>query len=471
MPPIPEKLPSMVNIGLLSLTRGNFQRLSSLLFEASRRVEKKLYIRPETYDNLIKEIPSIYFEATKVCPNLDVRVLLDPRKETNYDLYFGDNYDKEKEMAIKNFCSYKKPYDAVVIGGTFDRLHNGHKVLLSTAILFADKYVVTGVTCGEMNKKKKLYELMESFEDRKKGIDDFVNDVSIGIESRSEGITDPFGPSIVDPNLKLIVTSEETKKGGDAVNAKRKEKGLSILETYVIPLIEGSDEILQESKLSSSAKRRALLGKVIKKPIQKDIPSSPYVIGITGGIASGKSTIARFLETKNIQVIDCDKIAHVLYEESEELREDLVKEFGKDVLMDKNKINRKVLGSIVFSDKRKLNRLNEIVWPKIANRVKDIIKNSTNKLVVLDAAILLEAKWDSFCHQVWTVYVSKEEAIKRIQERNNLSEEEARKRIDSQISIEERISKSNVVFCSLWDKEETKRQVSEALDIINKEYL
>uniref|UniRef100_A0A0K0EDK8 CTP_transf_like domain-containing protein n=1 Tax=Strongyloides stercoralis TaxID=6248 RepID=A0A0K0EDK8_STRER len=470
MAPIIEKKLPMVNIGLLSLTSRNGSKLTTLLSEVKDLIRKRLYIRVEKYDNLIHEIPYIYLEATKICPNLDVCVLLDPRKEINYQKFFGDNDVNEKNIAIKNFTEYKKPYDAVVIGGTFDRLHNGHKVLISTAILHASKYVVTGITTGDMNKKKTLYQLMESFEDRKRGVDEFINDVSIGIESRSEGIVDPFGPSIVDPNLKLIVTSEETKKGGDAVNLKRNERGLSTLDTYVIPLIDGADEVLKEVKLSSSAKRRSLLGTILREPLSKNIPSSPYIIGVTGGIASGKSTIAKYLITKNIEVIDCDKLAHILYDESEDLRKDIVNEFGESV-SDGNKINRKVLGSIVFSDKNKLKRLNEIVWPKIAKKAQEIIKNSKSPIIAIDAAVLLEAKWDIFCHQVWTVFVPREEAIQRIINRNGLSEDEATKRIDSQISIEERISKSNVVFCSLWDVHETQRQVSLALETVKNNYI
>ncbi|CEF68231.1 Bifunctional coenzyme A synthase [Strongyloides ratti] len=465
-----EKNLSMVNIGLLSLTSRNGTRLTTLLSEVKDLIRKRLYIRVEKYDNLIHEIPYIYLEATKVCPHLDVRVLLDPRKEINYQVFIGDNDVDEKNIAIKNFKEYKKPYDAVVIGGTFDRLHNGHKVLISTAILHASKYVVTGVTRGDMNKKKILYELMESFNDRKKGVDEFIEDVSIGIESRSEGIIDPFGPSIVDPNLQLIVTSEETKKGGDIVNCKRKEKGLSTLDTYVIPLIDQADDILKEAKLSSSAKRRSLLGTILKEPSLKNIPSSPYIIGITGGIASGKSTIAEFLMANNIEVIDCDKLAHILYDESENLKKGIAKEFGDNVLND-NKIDRKILGSIVFSDKNKLKKLNEIVWPKIAERAKEIIKKSKSPIIAIDGAVLLEANWDSFCHQVWTVFVPREEAIQRVIKRNGLSEDEAIKRIDSQIGIEERLSKSNVALCSLWDKSETRRQVSLALETVKKCYI
>uniref|UniRef100_A0A0N5BSK0 CTP_transf_like domain-containing protein n=1 Tax=Strongyloides papillosus TaxID=174720 RepID=A0A0N5BSK0_STREA len=470
MAPITEKKPSMSNIGLLSLTSRNGTKLTTLLSSAKDLIKKRLYIRVERYDNLIKEIPNIYFEATKVCPHLDVRVLLDPRKDVNYQAFFGDNDVEEKAIAIDNFMKYKKPYDAVVIGGTFDRIHNGHKLLLSTAILHASKYVVVGITTGDMNKKKTLYELMESFEDRKRGVDEFVEDVSIGIESRSEGIIDPFGPSIVDPNLKLIVSSSETKKGADAVNAKRAERGLSTLDSYVIPLIDGADEILKEVKLSSSAKRRSLLGTILKDPLPKNIPSSPYVIGLTGGIASGKSTVAKFLETQDIEVIDCDKLAHILYDENEDLRKNIVKEFGESVLKE-NKIDRKVLGSIVFGDKSKMKRLNEIVWPKIAEKAQGMIKKSKSSIIAIDGAVLLEANWDAFCHQVWTIFVPREEAIKRIIKRNGLSEKEAIQRIDSQISIEERISKSNVVLCSLWDESVTRQQVSLAIETIEKNYL
>uniref|UniRef100_A0AC35TPX4 CTP_transf_like domain-containing protein n=1 Tax=Rhabditophanes sp. KR3021 TaxID=114890 RepID=A0AC35TPX4_9BILA len=464
---VPEK---MVDVGLLALTAKNFNKLPALLNIAKGQIKKRLYIRPECYSDLVNQIPNIYLEANKSCGQLDVRVLIDPRKTVKFDKYYGENESMEKELAVQNFLNLKKQFDAVVIGGTFDRIHNGHKVLISCAALQASKYLVTGVTKGEMNNKKILWELMEPFEARIRGVDDFLYDISVGIESRTEAITDAYGPSIVDQNLKLIVTSEDTRKGGEAVNIKRKERNMSTLETYVIPLIEGADEILNESKLSSSAQRRSLLGSILRQPEPKDLPKRPYIIGLTGGICSGKSSLATFLGTQNTEVIDCDKLGHALYSDSADLRNELIKEFGEAVATE-GSINRKELGNIIFNSTEKRLRLNEIVWPKIAAMAKEVIAKTDKDIVILEAAALLEASFDVYCHQVWTVFIPQAEAIKRVVERDGFSEEAAQARVNSQSSVQDKIAKSNIVFCSLWSKTETQRQALKALDIVKSKYL
>lgn len=142
----------------------------------------------------------------------------------------GNNYWK----IDFNQNNHIKKYNHVVLGGTFDRIHNGHKLLLSTAILLTNKVLTCGITDGEMNKSKTIFKIIRFFldkvlsemiapvDERCRNVIDFVNDVDEDIECRAVPITDPYGPSIIDANMDCIVVSAETASGGDLVNKKRK---------------------------------------------------------------------------------------------------------------------------------------------------------------------------------------------------------------------------------------------------------
>uniref|UniRef100_A0A914NB14 Dephospho-CoA kinase n=1 Tax=Meloidogyne incognita TaxID=6306 RepID=A0A914NB14_MELIC len=317
---------------------------------------------------------------------------------------------------------------------------------------------------------------MEPIKTRCANVENFVKDISENVNCITVPIYDAFGPAIEDNKCEAIIVSDETIKGAEAVNDKRKEKGLRPLKIHPIKLLGNeqlNDKILKEIKLSSSAKRREMLGSILKEP--KDSPdeiisNKHYLIGLTGGIASGKTHIAKYLASQGCEVIECDQLVHKIYSESEKLRNKLAEEFGLDILVNGN-IDRKKLGELVFEDKQKLQRLNNIVWPITFERVKEIIKKSEREIVVIDAALLLEAGWGKYLNQVWCTFVPKNEAIERIVARDNVSKENAMERLASQLSNSERISKSNVVFCSLWEYSETERQVCKALELIRNDYL
>jgi len=119
----------------------------------------------------------------------------------------------------------------------------------------------------------------------------------------------------------------------------------------------------------------------------------------------------------------------------------------------------------VFSDKSKLTRLNQIVWPEISRMAMEQAEQlfkSGHQVVILDAAVLLEAGWDDTCHEVWVCLVPRDTAIQRIVERDNKTAEEAEKRIDSQMSNHDRVQVANSVFCTIWDPEITQKQVESA---------
>lgn len=207
-------------------------------------------------------------------------------------------------------------------------------------------------------------------------------------------------------------------KGGHKVNEVRALQNLSQLKIHCINLVElDTKEEAKELKISSSNRRLDLLGTRLKEPIPKpNLPSQPYLIGLVGGIASGKSVICRHFEKLGAKVINCDQLAHDIYVPGTECNQQIKNVFGDAVINEHGAINRKVLGSIVFADEAKLNQLNLIVWPALLARVKEIIqkirdedlKTGNRSIVMLEAAVLLQANWDNELHEIWSLIIPPE---------------------------------------------------------------
>lgn len=172
------------------------------------------------------------------------------------------------------------------------------------------------------------------------------------------------------------------------------------------------------------------------------------------------------LSALGANVIDCDKLAHELYEPGAVCFDPIVNHFGPTVVGSDGRIDRKALGQMVFSDPKQLQALNEIIWQSLLDEVKLRIRAAYEKdnfrVMVIEAAILLQAGWEKDCHEIWSMIIPREEAVKRIVERNGLTEEAARQRIGSQMDNETIVKHSNVVFSSLWSYEYTQQQAEKA---------
>jgi len=196
------------------------------------------------------------------------------------------------------------------------------------------------------------------------------------------------------------------------------------------------------------------------------------VIGLTGGIASGKSTVSKALAELGATVIDGDEIAHRLMEPHQPVWEDIVNKFGREILNPDLAIDRAKLGKIVFDDPEQMATLNRISRPRIIESIKnelDSIKEARpDSVIVLDVPLLYEARLDKLSDQVWVVWIDRETQIKRLMERNKYTREEAVKRIDSQMSLDEKKRRADVVIDNSGSFAETLRAATRYfLDILH----
>ncbi len=192
-----------------------------------------------------------------------------------------------------------------------------------------------------------------------------------------------------------------------------------------------------------------------------------HVIGLTGGIASGKSTVTRFFKDRDIPVIDADVLGHRTYDPGTDTFAAVVKAFGDDLVAADGTIDRRVLGGKVFGKPEELKRLTDIVWPgirKLASEALSEFEAAGNALVVLEAAVMFEAGWEDLVNEIWVVVVEPEQAVKRLAERNGLDEAAARARIDSQLSNDERIARSHLVITNNGSLEDLEKAIQGAWD-------
>jgi dephospho-CoA kinase len=191
------------------------------------------------------------------------------------------------------------------------------------------------------------------------------------------------------------------------------------------------------------------------------------VIGLTGGIGSGKSTVSQFLAELGAVIIDTDKVGHEAFKPDTELWQQVVAAFGKRILKPSGKIDRKRLGETVFGNPELLSRLNEIMHPRMYDVVKTQIEDYQQQgaeVVVLEATLLIEANWTLLVDEIWVTVASEATTLKRLKKRSQMSGQEALARIRSQLPSEERIRYADVVIDTECSLSEVKARVKKLWD-------
>ena len=194
-----------------------------------------------------------------------------------------------------------------------------------------------------------------------------------------------------------------------------------------------------------------------------------HTIGLTGGIASGKSTVAEFFRERGVPVIDADLLGHRTYERGTATFAAVVAAFGDDVVAEDGAIDRRALGGKVFGKPEELARLTDIVWPGIralASEELSALEVAGTRLAVLEAAVLLEAGWGDLVDEIWVTAADPDAAVARLAERNGLDEAAARARIDSQLSNAERAAAASVIIENNGTREELAGRVRAAWDAL-----
>lgn len=187
------------------------------------------------------------------------------------------------------------------------------------------------------------------------------------------------------------------------------------------------------------------------------------VAGLTGGIASGKTTVARMFAEEGAHVIDIDEISRFVVEPHKPAWQDIVGYFGETLLRDDGTVDRNRLGRIVFADPIKRKKLERMVHPRILKeyeeRLRTIIKKNRQAVVIADVPLLMEIDMQHWFEKVILVYIPPESQIMRLVQRNGLSQQAARDRLNSQMPIEEKVRRADFVIDNRGSLEETRRQV------------
>ncbi|MEI2617637.1 MAG: dephospho-CoA kinase [Thermomicrobiales bacterium] len=184
-----------------------------------------------------------------------------------------------------------------------------------------------------------------------------------------------------------------------------------------------------------------------------------HVIGLTGNIATGKSTVVDMLTDLGAEAIDGDRIVHELMGPGSPLANDIRARFGEETVNADGSINRPALGAIVFSDPAKLRDLEALTWPPVVSRKRTAINEPGPDVLILDAIKLFEAGMADDCDEVWVVTAPRERQIERIIARNKVDRVEAERRIDAQPPQEEKVARADLVIDNGGTLEDTRLQV------------
>lgn len=187
-----------------------------------------------------------------------------------------------------------------------------------------------------------------------------------------------------------------------------------------------------------------------------------YVIGLTGGIASGKSTVSKILFEAGAFILDADQIAHDVVKPHSPAWADIVNTFGKAVLCTDRTVDRRQLGNIIFQDEPARKRLEAIMHPRVRQCIDENLieyARQDGKIAVVDVPLLYEVGWQQLANEVWVVYVERDTQLQRLLNRNGLSPAQARARIAAQMDLAAKAGLADVVIDNSRELHYTRSQV------------
>ncbi|HHU18783.1 MAG TPA: dephospho-CoA kinase [Bacilli bacterium] len=193
------------------------------------------------------------------------------------------------------------------------------------------------------------------------------------------------------------------------------------------------------------------------------------IVGLTGSIATGKSTVAALFAREEIPIVDADLIARQVIEPGQRAYDQVVQAFGHEILAHDQSINRAKLGQMIFNDQKKRAQLNQIVHPVIIEQLikdRDRLIKAGHPLIVLDIPLLYELDLVHLVDRVVVVYSTVENQLARLMVRDQLSEREAQQRIDTQISIDEKKQRADYIIDNNGSKQQTETQFQQLLEIL-----
>ena len=190
------------------------------------------------------------------------------------------------------------------------------------------------------------------------------------------------------------------------------------------------------------------------------------IIGLTGGIACGKSAVSFTLRKLGAQILDIDTVTHELLEPHGALFETYVQHFGKYIIDSEGFLNRKIIGEIIFNHPDERQWINSVSHPILLNAARDFLEECAEysvEIAVVEVPLLFEAGWEHLFDEIWAVYVGRAKQIWRLIQRDNLTQQQAIARVNSQMSQEEMCSRADVVINNKKTIGHTKKQIYKAL--------
>jgi len=302
--------------------------------------------------------------------------------------------------------------------------------------IFSSRFA--GEDASYEDNNRKLLSLLEGFDSEKRK----------AIFRCIIAIVDPYGgEKVVEGICKGKIISEERGSNGFGYDP--------IFQPEKFNKTFGEINSEEKNKISHRAKALKKARLILEERLNKR-----KVIGLTGNIGCGKTTVGRIFAELGATLINADTIGHLLLEK-DVVKNRVVEEFGNSILDEKGSIVRKRLRKIVFRDKDKLQQLNLILSPLIKEEIKKKIENSLSSLIVLDAAILLEAGWDSLVDKIIVVTASPDVQLRRLRRTTDFTPEEIKGVMQSQLPQEEKVKRANFVIHNDGDFDKLKSRVKD----------